>query len=58
MEFNGLFCGSLEDKTAGRIADDGGLPCEVSKGNKDTIRVTCVTYLNEEFMDVESCSLY
>lgn len=36
VELNGVFCGSLEDKSVERNADDGGMTCEVSERCKDS----------------------
>lgn len=32
-EINGMFCGGLDARNAGRNVDCGGLPCEVSEGS-------------------------
>ena len=41
-ELKGMFRGSLEDKSVESNVDDGGLPCTISEGSKDSIRVTYI----------------
>lgn len=45
-ELKGLFHGSLEDKSVQRNVDDGGLPCALLEGRKDSIRVTYIFWID------------